>query len=221
MSTTALVSVAARLKADLERNRRIIPATGGNYINVEDGKFILPDGKSFPTLTGIILDFRKVFTFYKNAFNPKVKAKPDCFAIGMEENEMRPDAASPKPQHGESCESCPQNAWKSAVGGGKRCKNMYRIAIIPADNFDASAIRLLMLPPTSIKNLNNYINNLAENRDLVPAQVVTTISLDSEVNYTKFQFDATGIVDDVEMLNAAMAVVDGLLDSTAGLIELN
>ena len=218
MTTNALVSVAARLKADLERNRKVLPTAGGNFISVEDGKFTLPNGQSHPTLTGVILDFRKVFAFYKNAFNPKVKAKPDCFAIGLDEGEMRPDSAAPKPQHGESCETCPNNQWKSAAGGGKRCKNMIRLAIVPIDDFSAGAVRVLTLPPTSIKSYSNYISNLAESRGFSPAHVHTTLSLDPDVAYTKFLFEATGIVDDIEQLNAALVASEGLLTSTAGLI---
>ena len=90
-----LVSVSARLKSELERNRVILPASSANYISTDSGKFVLPNGLTNPTLSLIIFDFRRVFTFYKNAYNPKLLAKPECFAVGLDEKEdMRAHVSS-------------------------------------------------------------------------------------------------------------------------------
>ena len=216
--STALVSVAARLKADLERNRKIAPASGSRYITAEAGRFVLPNGQSNETLSGILIDFRKVFSFYKAAYNPKVKAKPECFAIGMDEDlEMRAHPAAPKPQHGEFCGSCPNNQWKSGAGNGKRCKNAYRVALLPPNSTDPKSLLILTLPPTSIKAFNGYLAGLDE-AGLHPAQAITTVSFDTEASHNKFLFEKTGLVPDIEALNAALIAAPDLLESIAGLV---
>jgi hypothetical protein len=213
-----MVSVAARLKADLVRNRVILPASTSKFITAENGKFVLPSGQSNTTVSGIILDFRRVYTYYKAAYNPKVKAKPECFAIGQDElTDMRPNAAAPKPQCGEFCGSCLHNQWKSAAGGGKRCKNAIRLAILPPNNNDASALLILTLPPTTLRNYSAYNNKLAD-AGLHSAQVISTLSFDPDVAYSKFMFEQTGMTPDIELLNAALIAAPDLLESTAGLV---
>ena len=216
--STEMVSVATRLKADLVRNRIILPASSSKFITAEAGKFILPSGQSNTTISGIIIDFRRVYTYYKAAFNPKIKAKPECFAIGMDElADMRPNAAAPKPHCGEFCGSCPHNQWKSASGGGKRCKNAMRLAILPPNNLDANALLILTLPPTTLRNFTAYNTALA-NDGYHTAQIVSTISFDPDVTYSKFMFEKSGMTPDIELLNAALIAAPDLLESTAGLV---
>jgi hypothetical protein len=216
--STEMVSVATRLKADLARNRLVLPASSSKFITAEAGKFVLPSGQSNTTLSGIIIDFRRVFTYYKAAFNPKVKAKPDCFAIGLDElTDMRSNAASPKPQCGEFCGSCPHNQWKSGAGGGKRCKNAIRLAILPPNSLDAGSLLVLTLPPTTLRNFTAYNTALA-NEGYHPAQVISTISFDPDVTYSKFLFEQSGMTPDIELLNAALIAAPDLLESVAGLV---
>lgn len=215
---TALVSVADRLKAELARNREAF-RSGSKYISVENGRFILPNGKADTALTAIILDLRRVNLYYKHAFNPKVKAKPECFAVGLDEyTDMRPHLAAPNPQTGECCGACPHNQWKSGpTGTGKRCKNTVRLALLPPNSTDPEHILLLNVPPTSLKNNQNYLASLSVD-ELHPAQVLTRFSLDPTATYTKLIMERAGLTTNLEALNAALLASTKLLESTFGLI---
>lgn len=217
--STELVSIADRLKAALTRNMSVLPPSSSRYITAENGVFTLPNRRTNETISGIILDFRKVFTYYRAAYNAANKTKPDCFAIGLdEEAEMRPAEMAPKPQHGGFCATCPHNQWKSGSNGiGKRCKNSVRIAILPPDSVDPADVLLLSLPPKSIKPFASYIANLAA-KDLHPAQVITSIKLDPNEKFNRYLFDYVAPTLDIERLNAACNEADKLLTDVHGLV---
>jgi hypothetical protein len=113
------------------------------------------------------------------------------------------------PQH-VTCNGCPKNEFGSAdVGEGKACKNRVRLALIPAgqytprpksrdfdldlhdgstqdgiEHFAHADALVLKIPPTSVKNWNEYVRKLAAIGQ-PPYGVATRIWLE---RHPKFQY---------------------------------
>lgn len=108
----------------------------------------------------------------------------------------------------ETCKECPMNEFGSAaVGEGKACKNRVRLALIPAgeytpkpksrdfdldlydgstpegvDHFKNADALVLKIPPTSMKNWNEYVSKLAA-LGQPPFGVATRIYLERHPKY--------------------------------------
>lgn len=87
----------------------------------------------------IILDSCFEHSYYEGKFDPENPAPPVCFALGRDEGELAPHKTvfdHDQAQSGE-CESCPMNEFGSAdTGRGKACKNIRRLAVIPAGKYN-------------------------------------------------------------------------------------
>ena len=158
-----------------------------------------PPGQFFSTKSGI-LSFNKIplngnqfngiitaamfeNVFYMEKFNAEKISAPTCyaFAIGTDEG-MAPHQQAHKAQ-APTCAVCPNFKWGSDPGGGKgkACKQMRRLAVIPATGTDAEAIRkatvgFIRVPVTSTKEWANYVRTLAQS-GRTPLTVVTNIAL--------------------------------------------
>lgn len=93
------------------------------------------------------------------------------------------------------CRKCPLNQFGSGEGGvGKACKNMKRLFLLVPGESDPF---VLTLPPTSLKNWDQYSLNLANKQKLRYFQVVTKITLKKEessggIKYSKCVFTQAG-----------------------------
>lgn len=214
---SAMISLSEMLKTQIAASKNFLPDSGSKFIRVEAGKFIDTVGGSSPFIEGILLDFVQVNSFYKGAFNPAVKQVPICVAIGLDEaTDLKPILESSMPQHGGTCGTCPHNQWGSGTGKGKRCKNSYRVAIIPVGESNPSAVKLLNVPPASMANLANYIRNL-RSRDLWLPSVVTRVAFDQSTTYAKLTFATIRPNEDLDSLNAAYQEAQTMLREPFGL----
>jgi hypothetical protein len=87
----------------------------------------------------VILDSMFEHSFYEGKYDPNNPAPPLCFALGRDEGELVPHKTvfEREQQQNDACEGCPMNEFGSAdTGRGKACKNVRRLAIIPAGTFD-------------------------------------------------------------------------------------
>jgi hypothetical protein len=105
---------------------------------------------------------------------------------------MAPHEKSAKPQ-AESCHVCPNNVFGSAdKGKGKACKNMMRLALLPAGTFTAAGVFELDEDPshyqtaspgyfrvsvTSVKGYAAYVNQLKDTLRRPPHGVVTKVKV--------------------------------------------
>lgn len=162
-----------------------IPSGGGLAFEVPGDDPENPDTEK--EIIGVIVDHHPVNAYwqdkYSGANNP-----PDCSSmdgkVGMDQDGNR------KP-----CNSCPMNEWGTAEDGrGKACKNMHRVYILREGEM---LPLLLTLPPTSLKNLSDYIALRVVSKGMRSYGVVTKVSLKKAqnaggINYSQAVFALAG-----------------------------
>lgn len=130
--------------------------------------------------------------FYEGDFDSDNPTSPVCFAFGRDEAAMAPHEKSTKPQ-AEKCAGCPNNVFGSAEKGrGKACKNMARLALLPAGQFNAKGEFELDDDPahyqaatpgyyrvsvTSVKGYAAHVLGMANLLERPPHAVVTKIKV--------------------------------------------
>lgn len=154
----------------------------GQFLNTRGGQLTwngnpVKDNK----LACIIVDNILENAYYEGDFDPDSPAPPVCYAFGRDDKEMAPHPDSPSPQH-ETCRGCPMNEFGTADRGkGKACKNIRRLAILPAEPLTDDAIQkgeifFLKTPVTSVKGWAAYVRNLDALRHRPPLGVISEIS---------------------------------------------
>ena len=173
--------------------RARIPAGGGKAFDIITGDDDLDT--SVPTFQGVISFCHATNALFDRS-DDRMDKPPICQSSdGI--NGIDEDGVVKK------CEDCPQNQWgsDSKGGEGKECKNMRRLYILA----DGCNIPLVMtLPPTSIRNWEDYRSTIAINRN-VPSDVVTEFSLTSETSaqgkpYSIVKFKAVGALSNENRL---------------------
>ena len=171
--------------------KRIAAPTGDRIRFNANRAFITPDGMEGETLEVVIVDFVSSNLFYDGPFDRDNPQPPGCFAIGPEPPLLVPSPNSPNKQ-AETCSSCPNNQFGSALTGkGKACKNTRLLALMPAsaiDSDDEAPIWIMSVPPTSLKAYDSYVHLLAAKHKTVPIGVVTEISLDPANTFASPRF---------------------------------
>lgn len=196
-------------EAQIAKAREDKQAAGSNSFTTSGGILKL-DGNPIPgnSMDVVILHSVALNQFYKNAWDPKNPVPPDCFAFEDENGDMAPHKMAADKQC-EDCATCPLNAFGSAKDNrgqpaeGKACKNGRRLAVIAAgkagagkfifdkaDELKVADIRLLTLPPTSLKSWAQYVKGLANTLNVPPFAMVSRITLVPEKTYFKVQVDA-------------------------------
>lgn len=162
-----------------------IPSGGGLAFEVPGDDPENPDAEK--EIVGVIVDHHPVNAYwqdkYSGANNP-----PDCASmdgkIGVDQDGNR------KP-----CNSCPMNEWGTAEDGrGKACKNMHRVYILREGEM---LPLLLTLPPTSLKNISDYLGLRIVSKGLRSYGVVSKVSLKKAqnaggINYSQAVFSLAG-----------------------------
>lgn len=191
MSEKALVAYEEQIRQELAALAGAIDPPSSNRISTKGKVFTLPDGSSSSNPLGVvILDFVAFNSYYTAAWNPNVRAKPACWAIGKVIDEMAPSEHVPKPQHTD-CKTCPKGQFGSATNGGKgkACKNIRRLLVLPGDFTDKSEPMTLDVSPTGLKAWNRYVDLLRKEYAVIPLQVVTTVQFDPNQSYPTLQFE--------------------------------
>jgi len=183
---------------------------GGKFISAKKGKLYY-DGQP---VAGNALDVIIVAQTFENCYydveyDPDNPRSPVCFSFGGREAEMVPHEKSAKPQHGQ-CKGCEWNEFGSAdKGKGKACKNIMRLALLPAAPLDGEAlgkaeVAYMKLPVTSVKGAANYIRSLRARFELPPFAVVTRLGcIDDDKTQFKITFEDVARLDgDDEVMQA-------------------
>lgn len=187
----ALVAWEEELRKELAALADAVEPPSSNRISTKGKIFTLPDGASSGNpLNVVILDFVAYNSYYTQAWNPNVRAKPACWAIGKIIDDLAPSDKVPKPQHAD-CKTCPKGQFGSAPGGGKgkACKNIRRLLVVPANFTEKSEPMTLDVSPTGLKSWNRYVDRLRKEFAMVPLQVVTEVKFDPNQSYPSLQFD--------------------------------
>lgn len=169
-------------------------APAGSFVKVKAGMLQWQD----QAVQGNKLDVAIIDSIFENAlyegdYDPDNPQSPVCFAFAHDEEALKPHEKSAKPQNA-TCAGCPHNEFGSAEKGkGKACKNIRRLAMLPASPMDAQTLEttevaFIKLPVMSTKNWINYVNTLATIDGRPPFAVVTTLGT---VPDAKAQFKVT------------------------------
>lgn len=152
--------------------------------------------------------------FFPGPFDPNNPVSPDCWALGLDEDEMEPDPELVTEAQAEDCSDCPQNTWEKDERGKfktKPCKNIRRLALIEAsslDNLKAAEIIFARLPVMSVPNWSKYVTTLRNVVQRPPAGVITVMSVVPDArSQFKVQFQFHGLIGD-EYMEDLMALVD-------------
>lgn len=186
----------------------------------------IPDSK----MAVIILDGIMENAHFAGAYNKDNPTTPDCFAFGRSEKGMEPHE-SIEEAYSEMCGTpgqpgcCPLNEWKSAIrqdgtqGKGKACKNMRRLAMIPAgafiggvfqpitelEHYEDAKAAYMRLPVTSVKAYAAHVADCKSGHTRPPHGVITLVSVfpDADVQ-VRVEFEVIGRVPN-ELLEVVMA----------------
>lgn len=165
------------------------------------------------TMTQIVVGTAYERSLYDGPFDPNKIKNPVCFALSIDGEEMAPHANSLHPQN-ETCKGCPMDDWGSAGEGrrGKACKEMRRLAVIPADKLESvddiknSELAMAKIPVTSVSNWSNYVHKVGAMLNVPFWAVITRMTVKPHIkNQFEVLFDLEDPVDDVDALTALKA----------------
>lgn len=211
--------LAALMQQEVDVEKSV--SSGGKFISTKGGQLsfdgnVIKDNEMYV----VIVDHIFENAYYEGRFNPEAPQPPTCFAFGRSEAELIPhtNVVEIGQNPCDNCSDCPMNQWGSD-GRGKACKNVRRLALLPAghvdkktdelelydaDHFSTAEIAYLKLPVTSTKGFSTYVKQVAQAYNRPVLGVVTRIytTPDPKTQY-KVNFEA---IDEVpsELLGALM-----------------
>lgn len=138
--------------------------------------------------------------YFEGKFDPKNPRNPVCYAFGKAQADgsipfmAPPEYVTDPNRKSTDCVVCPYSKWgsdpDSPSGKGKRCKEIYKLALVPAATADQditkTEIAILRVPVTSRKNFELYVNEAASVFRRPTWGMVTEISL---VPHMRNQFE--------------------------------
>ena len=201
-------------------SRAFRPSTA--QISTKSG-FMSYMGQAIPgnKLEAIILGVTFENNYFEGKFDPNNPRNPSCFAFGKADDEGRQPEMIPHQDvlapFAAICSACPYSQWRSDTesvsGKGKRCKELYKVGLIPkgqSENSDEMAV--LRVPGTSRKNLEVYIQTLAaQGRSLW--SVVTEVSTHPHMkNQFEIKFRLVELLPD-ERLGEVYPKIEGCYEA--------
>ncbi|SET46326.1 hypothetical protein SAMN05660297_02479 [Natronincola peptidivorans] len=167
-------------------DRGKIPSGGGLAFEIPGEDIDQP--QLVQQLVGVMVDHHPVNGYWQEKYsggnNP-----PDCSSMDGKRGEGTP---------GGDCKTCPLNQFGSDEDGrGKACKNMHRIYLLRSGEILPI---LLTLPPTSLKNLSNYMAKRIITKGHRSYSVVTRITLkkaqsSSGITYSQAEFTVAEVLE--------------------------
>lgn len=208
--TTAIVNWQEKLAA-MSGEAAAAEVMTGKFASTRAGVLKIND-QAMPNneLPCVIVDSIYENHYYAESFNANNITSPVCFAFGRNKDGMAPHADCLTPQN-DSCDGCPLSAWGTAPNGGrgKACKEIRRLALIPADalkdpsKIGAAQIVYLRVPVLSVKNWSGYVNTLAATLKVPPFAVMTRVYFTPDAkSQFAINFDLVGRITDDEVLAA-------------------
>lgn len=198
----ALVSVDAMKKRLAERREAkgsILGEATGDWIAVKGKKFQWRGTELDAPVGVVVVSYAHENAYYDGVFDPDNPQPPACCAIGIvRSEELVPLEESPKVQ-AEQCFGCEHNEFGSdARGRGKRCKNQYRVALLPSDD-PTGDLAFIRVSPTGLKQFESFIRK-AEMQASHPVGVYATMDFDADEEYERVIFESDSEIEDAETL---------------------
>lgn len=186
-------------------------SSGGKFVSVKKGKLHF-DGQPVAgnELDVIVAHSIIEHAYYKDDYDPDNLQSPVCFAFGSKVEDMVPHEKSSEPQS-DRCKGCEWNEFGSAdKGKGKACKNIMRLALLPAKPLEAEVlakaeVAYMKLPVTSVKGFGQYVKRLATQFGLPPFAFVTRLgAVDDDKTQFKVTFNDQAKLDAEDEVMAAL-----------------
>lgn len=170
--------------------------------------FEMPSGDKVQSFSGIILDFNRINSFWKESFDRSGGGTPpNCFSL---------DGVRPSPYAAELqadyCQECKQNTFGSDGARGKNCKNLKRVHILTEPN-QLLPYRMT-LPPSNLKAFDSYISALVGRG--YPWRMVQTlfglkpVSNKDGIKYAELSLAAGGVMP-AEQVALSKKIADKLM----------
>jgi hypothetical protein len=181
----------------------------GKFISFRSGQMTYQDAP-VPNneLPVVIIDSIFENHLYAEAYDPNNISSPICFAFGRTEAEMKPHEKSKVPQ-APTCAECKNLQWGSDPKGGrgKACKQIRRLAMIPADalktpdKLPTAPIAFARIPVMSVTSWGGYVQQVAAQK-LPPLAVVTKMYLKPDPkSQFKVYFEMMARITDGDLLS--------------------
>lgn len=197
---------------------------GGKFFSIKAGVLTFDDSP-LPGNQMMVIILADVIenSWYDGPYDPSTPASPKCFAFAHDEDDLAPPDAVDKDPYFERqamvCADCPRNEWGSApTGKGKDCKNVMRLAMIPAGqykpqgkgrnvtyepemyddakHFEKADVVFLKVPVMSVKNYSKYVKAIAADLRRPPHGVITNIYVEPDPkSQFKVMFELVDVVD--------------------------
>jgi len=186
--------------------------TGGTYISLKGGRMSMNDELlAGDKLDAIVLATIHERTLYERPYDPDDDGPPDCFAQGVNLQDLSPHSNVPSPVSS-MCKGCPKAEFGTArQGKGPACKTHRKLALISVatEDFSAPEIATMRIPPTSVKNFSRYAAKVAGSTGLPPWAVETEVSVKPD-SRTQFQvnFDSIKPVVGDEKLSQLFSLIE-------------
>lgn len=168
-----------------------IPSGGGLAFEVPSDDPEKPEPKS--SIKGVILYHHPVNAYWADPYTG-AKNAPDCVSFDAKNGLVA------KSGEVRDCTTCPYNQFGSSADGGKgkACKNGHRVYILMENE---TLPLMLILPPTSIKNLKDYLAKRVLTKGKRSYEVLTEIKLVKDKNeggiaYSKATFSKVGTLSE-------------------------
>lgn len=182
---------------NLDFDRVKIPAGGGLAFEVPGDDPDNPD--TVRELVGVIVDHHLTRTYWEQQTYTGEAQQPDCTS-----RDGKIGIGDP----GGDCRTCPMNQWGSAaVGKGKACRTQRMIYLYQGSGLPI----ILTLPPTSLRNFDNFLSKRIVGRGRRTYGVVTKITLKkvtskSNITYSEAQFSVVRDLTESEKKEAIQYV---------------
>lgn len=140
--------------------------SGGSTFSFKSG-ILSFGGDAIPgnTVNVIVLGDVHENAYYSRPYDADNPVSPDCFAFSEDGKNMAPHPDSADPQS-EKCATCPWNQFKSADNKkGKKCRNIRKIAVIPADQLEdvgAAELAFAKISPTNVENFKTHKKRVSD-----------------------------------------------------------
>lgn len=216
--STEIMNYEAEFAKIAEQTKHALTTPKINYLSVKGKIFTLPDGKTTPKITCVVLDFVRINVLLP-PYNPNIRPNPKCWAIGRDDAALAPPTHCPAIQ-ATICTECPNNKFGTATNGGrgKACANQYRLAIVAPDATITSDISMVKISPTGLDRWRRYVVQTESAMGSAGfCRVTTEISFDPNRDYPSLLFHTVDPVKNPEIVLALQrrAAQEILVEPTA------
>lgn len=194
----SLALLDQELSQEVDSLKEQIGQPGGRQIKVEpSGNFKSPEGLDLGnTIQIVVLDFISRKAFYSGPYNPNNIVPPDCYALGKNIAQMKPDDPNLPAKQSDACAGCPLNQFGSGnTGTGKACREFRDLAVLLVDpdnpelhNAPDAPIYTISVPPTSLKAFDAVVPVIARSLAGPPIKAILTVNGVANGTYALLKF---------------------------------